>query len=233
MRTSLDMHTKSFTGALTVLGFAALSVGLLACNATSQGLNSRQFDNLPAAKSGRPASQPTADAALTLNLDLSVEEAYAAIPHRRTAMDFAAANMPERDKHYLSAAFHLIDQAVRLRVAAYQRFSRGDAGAAQLISDMDRVIDCWQHLEAPADLSTYHRQLRQALADQRAFFAEWRSAGQGFRHGGPDELGSHPKVQSASAALRAAYEILMRQYPDEGSNNRDAFFDYHCALDFL
>ena len=227
------MHTKPFTSALVIVGFAALSVGLLACNATSQGLNSRQFDNLPAAKSSHTTSQPTNDAALVLNLDLSVEDAYAAIPHRRTAMDFAASNMTDQDKHYLATAFHLIDQAIRLRVTAYQQFARGDASAAQLISDMDRVIDCWQRLEVPANLSAYQRQLRQALADQRAFFAEWRTQGQRFQYGRPDKLGSHPKVRSASSALRAAYEILVQQYPSEDKNNRDAFFDYHCALDFI
>ena len=227
------MHTRPFNSALVILGFAALSIGLLACNATSQGLNSRQFDHLPATKSGPATSQPTTDSALVLNLDLSVEDAYAAIPHRRTAMDFAASDMPDQDKHYLAVAFHLIDQAIRLRVTAYQQFARGDASAAQLISDMDRVIDCWQHLEVPANLSAYHRQLRQALTDQRAFFAEWLSQGQRFQYGSPNKLGSHPKVRSASTALRAAYGILVQQYPSEDKNNRDAFFDYHCALDFI
>ena len=227
------MHTRPFTSALVILGFAALSIGLLACNATSQGLNSRQFDNLPTTKSSHATTQPTTDSALVLNLDLSVEDAYAAIPHRRTAMDFAASNMPEQDKHYLAAAFHLIDQAIRLRVTAYQQFARGDASAAQLISDMDRVIDCWQHLEVPANLSAYQRLLRQALVDQRAFFAEWHVQGQRFQYGRPNKLGSHPKVRSASTALRAAYGILMQQYPGEDENNRAAFFDYHCALDFI
>jgi hypothetical protein len=33
--------------------------------------------------------------------------------------------------------------------------------------------------------------------------------------------------------LRAAYNELMARYPGEAQANKDAFFDYHCALDFL
>jgi hypothetical protein len=40
-------------------------------------------------------------------------------------------------------------------------------------------------------------------------------------------------VQTASARLHEAYAELMRLYPGEGTHNRDAFFDYLCALDYL
>jgi hypothetical protein len=227
------MNTKPFTRAISILGFAALSIGLLACDATSQGLSSGQFDTLPAAKSGNSKSHATVASAPTFNLDLSVDDAYAAIPHRRTAMDFAASAIPAEEKRYLEVAFYLIDQSIRLRVTAYQKFSRGEAGASQLISDMDRAIDFLRNVETPASLSGYQKHLLQAFSDQRAFFEEWRAGGQQFQYGSPNKIASHPKVQSASAALREAYEVLMRKYPAEGSSNKEAFFDYHCALDFL
>jgi len=210
-----------------------LAIGLSACSsATSQGLSSGQFDT-PAAKSGSAKSQPSLDSAPVLDLALSVDDAYTAIPHRRTAMDFAASNLSDPDKRYLEVAFHLIDQAIRLRVTAYQKFSRTEGGDPQLISDMDRVIDFLQNVEAPAHLTSYHQHLIQGLSDQRTFFAEWQTRGQQFQYGSPDKLGSHPKVQSASTALREAYQILMQEYPREGARNKDAFFDYHCALDFI
>jgi hypothetical protein len=227
------MHTKPFTRAIALLGLASLSIGLPACSASSQGLSSREFDNRPAAKSSNSKSQPAIATTPTLNLDLSVDAAYAAIPHRRTAMDFAASNMPDQDKRYLAVAFHLIDQAIRLRVTAYQKFSRGEVSDAPSISDMDRLIDFLQNIEAPANLSSYQEHLLQALSDQRAFFEEWQTQGQQFQYGSPQRIATHPKVQSASTALREAYEILMQTYPSEDNRNKDAFFDYHCALDFL
>ena len=225
------MQTKPLTRAITFLGIAALSIGLPACSASSQGLSSRKFDNLPAAKSDNSKSLPAT--APTLNLDLSVDAAYAAIPHRRTAMSFAGSNMPDQDKRFLEVAFHVIDQAIRLRVTAYQKFSRSEVGDSQSLSDMDRLVDYLRNTEAPASLSSYQAHLLQALSDQRAFFEEWQTQGQQFQYGRPQTIGTHPKVQSASTALREAYGILMETYPGEGNHNKDAFFDYHCALDFL
>lgn len=227
------MQTKPFTRAIALLGIASLSICLPACSASSQGLSSRKFDNLPAAKSGNSQSPPTIATAPTLNLDLSVDAAYAAIPHRRTAMDFAASNMPNQDRRFLEVAFHLIDQAIRLRVTAYQKFSRGEVRDSQSISEMDQLVDYLQNTEAPASLSSYQAHLLRALSDQRAFFEEWHTQGQQFQYGSPQTIGTHPKVQSASTALREAYGILMKTYPSEGNNNKQAFFDYHCALDFL
>lgn len=227
------MQTKPFHRAIALLGVASLSIGLSACSASSQGLNSRKFDNLPSAKSGSSRSLPTIATAPTLNLDLSVDDAYSAIPHRRTAMNFAASNMPDQDKRFLEVAFHLIDQGIRLRVDTYQKFSRSEVRDKQSISDMDLLVDYLQNTEAPASLSTYQAHLLQALSDQRAFFEEWNTQGQQFQYSGPQTIGTHPKVRSASTALRRAYAILMKTYPGEGNKNKEAFFDYHCALDFI
>ena len=148
-------------------------------------------------------------------------------------MDFAASNMPEQDKRFLEVAFHVIDQAIRLRVTAYQKFSSSGGNDSQSISEMNRLVDYLQNIEVPAGLSSYHTHLLQALSDQRAFFEEWQAQGQRFQHSSPQTIATHPKVQSASTALQEAYGILMQAYPSEGNNNKAAFFDYHCALDFL
>src|SRR6185295_6964233 len=106
-------------------------------------------------------------------------------------------------------------------------------GDSQSLSDMERLIDYLHNTQAPDNLSSYQEHLIQALSDQRAFFVEWQEQGQQFPYGSHQTLGSHPKVRSASTALQEAYGILMQTYPSEGSNNQAAFFDYHCALDFL
>ena len=148
-------------------------------------------------------------------------------------MDFAASNIPAQERRYLEVAFDLIDQSIRLRVTAYQKFSRGETGDAQLISDMVRVGEYLQSYEPPSNLSGYHKQLVKALADQRTFFEEWSARGTQFQYGEPHKLASHAKVQGASNALKEAYGILMQMYPGENEHNKQAFFDYHCALDFL
>ena len=227
------MQTKPLTRAIAFLGIASLSIGLPACSASSQGLSSRDFGTRPAARSGNSKSPATIATAPKLNLDLSVDAAYAAIPHRRTALDFATSNMSDEDRRFLEVAFHLIDQGIRLRVTTYQKFSRGEVRDSQPIAHMDLLIDYLQNIEAPAGLSGYQAHIVKALSDQRAFFEEWRKQGQQFQYGSPQTLGSHPKVQSASSALHEAYGALMSAYPNEVSNNKEAFFDYHCALDFL
>lgn len=139
------------TRIVALLGLASLSIGVAACsNASSQGLSSRNFDKAPAAGSSNKAHTSTS-APPTLNLDLSIDDAYAAIPHKRTTMDFAASSMNDQDKRFLEVAFHLIDQAIRLRVTTCQKFSRGDVGNTS-ISDMDRLIDYLQNSEPPESL---------------------------------------------------------------------------------
>jgi hypothetical protein len=216
---------------LALLGISLLSLILPACSASSQGLSSRNFDVAPAVKPGNPKSQPVVTSAPVLNLELSVDAAYAAIPHRRTAMDFASSNMPDQDRRFLEVAFHLIDQAIRLRVSTCQKYSSAGIGDSKPISDMDRLIEYLQSTEPPANLAAYQAQLLEALSDQRAFFEEWRLQGSEFHYA--SAIASHPRVQGASTALRSAYGILMQAYPNESNNNKEAFFDYHCALDFI
>jgi hypothetical protein len=98
---------------------------------------------------------------------------------------------------------------------------------------MEQLIDYLQGIEAPASLTNYQSALLQAVSDQLSFFQEWQSLGQQFQYGSPQTLAQHPKVQSASNALRGAYGILMEKYSDESISNKQAFFDYHCALDFI
>ena len=216
------MKNKPFPRATTLLAIALLTVALPACSASSQGLSTRNFDT--------PTAKPSIATAPTVDVDLSVDAAYKAIPHRRTAMDFAVSNMPEADKRFLEVAFHLIDQAIRVRVSAYQKFSRGELSDSPLV-DFDRLNEYLRQVEAPSSLSSYQARLVQALSDQRPFFQEWLDQGQQFRYG--SSVATHPKVQSASNALRAAYGILMELYPNDTATNKEAFFDYHCALDFI
>ncbi len=85
----------------------------------------------------------------------------------------------------------------------------------------------------PPSLRHVHQLVNEAIEEQRAFLHEWRqSLGAGADHVVPT-IAQHPLVQSASQKLQQAYQDLMRLFPQEGPHNKDAFFDYLCALDFL
>ena len=193
-----------------------------------------QSGDASASMSGPPQRPlPRLEAVPASSLDLSVDDAYGAIPQRRTEIEFAGSRIPKADQDYLQIAFAVIDQGVLLRVANYQSFKRGKTADPLTISRMDRLITFWQSVDPPSQLKIYHKRIEQALADQRTFFDEWRTQGSGFPYAQGTNLGSHPKVIASSAALKEAYEILMHTYSSEDPHNKRAFFDYHCALDFL
>ena len=139
------MQTKPFSQSLAFLLIAFSAVTLTGCTASSQGSSSRSFD---APINSGVSTQPSMATVPTLNLDISVDGAYAAIPHRRTAMDFAASSMPDDDKRFLEVAFHVIDQAIRLRVTAFQKFANGDRNS-QLMLDMDTLFEYYRASKPP------------------------------------------------------------------------------------
>jgi hypothetical protein len=166
----------------------------------------------------------------TVNVGLDVEQAYAAIPHRRTVWQQSSTTVPTEDAIYLQNIFEVIDQAIAVRVAGLQSFSNGNFNSVDVDSSFDQLITYARAMHVPADLAQYHQQILTALTSERQFFAQWRSRAQADI---AQQLPNDPSVRSASAASRAAYNELMRLYPNENPNNKDAFFDYHCALDFL
>ena len=132
---------------------------------------------------------------------MSVDEAYASIPHRRTVFDRRAALMPADEADGLVRLFALVDRAIVARVTK--------TGYEPLLAEL-------RALALPARLQPVQRLVVEAVVAERAYLDGEASA-----------------VHTASARLHEAYGQLMRLYPEEGAQNRDAFFDYLCALDFL
>jgi len=166
-----------------------------------------------------------------LDVGISVAQAYAAIPHRRTVWSESDSTVPAAQQAYLRAIFAVLDQGVAARVAGLEHYSAQQFDAAEPVENYDRLIAYVRGLAPPPALSTYQGKVLEALAAQRQFFADWKAAGDGFPYA--QKIGEHAGARQASDALRAAYNELMAHYPNEGASNKDAFFDYHCALDFL
>ena len=133
---------------------------------------------------------------------MSVEDAYASIPHRRTVFDRRAATMPADEADALVRLFALVDRAIVARITK--------AGYDPLLADLHA-------LAVPSRLRRVHTLVTEAVVAEHAYLAR-------------NEQGA---IQTASARLHEAYAELMRLFPEEGRQNRDAFFDYLCALDFL
>lgn len=149
---------------------------------------------------------------------LSVEEAYRLIPHRQTVFQSASARMPAAEGTYLVAFFGAIDQAIVAKVS-----SRRGSTVAETYGP---VWKAWEGLNPPAALKATQDKVKAAILDQQAFLLEIEKKQSSWNM-------DHPKVRSASGNLQGAYGDLMRMYPNENATNKQAFFDYLCALDLI
>ncbi|MFK8186073.1 MAG: hypothetical protein AB8B99_22075 [Phormidesmis sp.] len=174
---------------------------------------------------------PPTSAVPTFELPLTIPQAYRAIPHKRTEFDPTYSKVPEPERAYLTLMFRLVDEAVAVRVSALRAFSSGDRNSAA-IEQYETLINFVETIEPPPTLSQYHSDLRSALQVQQAFFKDWRTQGSGFAHKG-NGYRNHPQVKAASGHLISAHQQLVQAFPHEDSVNKDAFFDHHCALDFI
>ena len=133
---------------------------------------------------------------------MSVDEAYASIPHRRTVFDRKAATMAADEADGLERLFALVDRAIVARVTK---------------AGHDAVLGELHALALPERLRRVHELVIDAVVAERTHLVQHEPSA----------------VQTASGRLHEAYGELMRLYPGEGAHNRDAFYDYLCALDFL
>jgi exonuclease VII small subunit len=160
---------------------------------------------------------------------MGVDEAYQAIPHRRTPFLASQASMSSADAAFLQKLFSYTDRAMVLRVSTLQDFQSGDFSG---LNSYQRESD--ELLRQLSTLRTAQNSLKQArdliaaaMKDQQKYFQAWsRQSNKKFEPG-------HPLVRSSSAKLRQAYSTLMSLYPQQTQEVRNAFFDHLCALDFL
>jgi len=175
------------------------------------------------------ASGPTpisVDRVMALADDHAVEAAYHAIPHRRTVFDSDTARMSAQEKDHLRIFFRLVDLAIVQRVQATQWiFSKGQRGKPA--QHYDAILESLQQHKPPPALANAQKLVTEAIREQRAVLDEWKKSP-------PSTVPrNHRRVQNASAKLHQAYSLLMGLFPQESAHNKQAFFDYLCALDFI
>jgi hypothetical protein len=159
---------------------------------------------------------------------LTVDEAYKGIPHARTVFDLDHAAMPKDEKECLSKIFELTDQALIIRVQTLQAFRSGNFQSDDYINQYDDVLNQLRSVDVPPKLGQVHRQIGKAIEAQKKFFSKWHTMGRVMGN-----IAGESEVQASSQNLHEAYGLLMNLYPNETANNKQAFFDYLCALDFI
>jgi len=110
---------------------------------------------------------------------MSVEEAYRAIPHRYTPFESKSVKMSPKDTAVLQEFFRLLNLAIVDRVQAQTWFqSNGKRGVAfpKYQRSTDGLIMQLEALTLPNSLKAVHRDVIDALRDQRAYFEEWQRA---------------------------------------------------------
>ena len=167
---------------------------------------------------------------------LSVDEAYKAIPHRQTTFDRSTSKVSARDSIYLRKMFSITDQAMTARVeqlSALYYYDGGDTGISRYNKKVNKLIGQLETIKPPRLLKIHHQLILESIEEQKQFFNEWSSASDSKKKSFRDTLARHSLVQSSHHKLFAAYNELMRHFPEENQHNKQAFFDHLCALDFL
>jgi len=160
---------------------------------------------------------------------LTIDEAYQAIPHKRTQYDAQRSTLSMSEREFLTKLFSLSDEALVERMTTLAALREGSRSQlAQYEARVTLILETLRALPEPASASGLAATLGQAIEHQRAFF---RTAFASPTH--EVKIGTNPNVRTASNELRRLYADLMTRYGAEHPHNRDAFYQHLCALDFL
>lgn len=158
---------------------------------------------------------------------MSLADAYASIPHRRTPYSVASSGATRPQAEALARLFELSDQAMVLRVRGLAALhSRDLASLRDVLQDYRGPLDILQKAPVPPEMQQVQSLVLLAVRQHKIFFESKLAAG-------VSDAVFTPVVYQASGNLRRAYSLLMEAFPKESPRNRQAFFDHLCALDFI
>jgi hypothetical protein len=162
---------------------------------------------------------------------MTVDEAYAAIPHRRTVFDASASKASRAQVESLKRIFTLAEQATVLRVEAMRSAPGGSADAKRVLAQYDALLESARSQPVSAEVKPAQDLVMEAIRHHRRFLEARAAGGRGaIAHAeisrAPDVIGGHEK-------LIKAYNLLMQSFPNEPAVNKTSFYDYLCALDYL
>jgi hypothetical protein len=160
---------------------------------------------------------------------MTVEQAYAQIPHARTVFSFGGSSIEPAAKEALRQIFDFAEQATVIRVQGLAALRSRNIGAVEQSVVRYRSLLAVPRIKVASSAAALAL-ITDAVVLHASFFElKLAKARQGSVLSG--EL--TPDVQAASQKLHGAYSVLMRSFPGESKHNQQAFYDYLCALDFL
>jgi DNA-binding transcriptional ArsR family regulator len=160
---------------------------------------------------------------------LTIDEAYQAIPHKRTQYAAQRSTLSMSEREFLTKLFSLSDEALVERMTMLAALREGSRSQlVQYEARVTRILETLRALPEPASASGLAAALGRAIEHQRSFF---RTAFASSTH--EVQIGTNLNVRTASNELRRLYTDLMTRYGAEHPHTRDAFYQHLCSLDFL
>jgi len=154
------------------------------------------------------------------SLALDIAKAYRLIPHKQTPFYLSKSNLPKAEANYVEKLLSLSEIAMAERVEAMMNGAR----KSNYNSDINKVLSQLANLKTPSKLKPAYQHIVTAIEQHQAYFT---------LTGSNTKSKKQQLVQSSHRHLIAAYNVLMQLYPQETRHNKQAFFDYLCALDFI
>ncbi len=154
---------------------------------------------------------------------MEIEQAYQLIPHKRTVFQLHQSNIPATEAQQVAKLLLLAEKAMVERVDAMAN----GAGKTGYLSRIDGIL--WQidQLRVPTGVQAARDHIQTAVQQHRVFFELQNVTGDHAK------ANRQQLVQASHRHLISAYQLLMQTYPKETKHNKQAFFDYLCALDFI
>lgn len=169
--------------------------------------------------------------------EMTIAQAYLAIPHQRTQFDLKQSTSPEADRAYLDHLFFVTDLALQKRMMMLRYFQNKkeqdylktyNTEVGNMLATFDLIQPPNENLKKVTDL------LRTVLLQHKKFFNDWaESKGSQKYMRLMDNHTSEIMVISSHNHLMTIYNILKEAYPKETEHNQKAFYDHLCALDFI
>lgn len=169
--------------------------------------------------------------------EMTIEQAYLAIPHKRTQFNPAISTAPDLEKAYLDHLFFVTDLALQKRMMMLHFF--GKQNEERYIrtynTEISNMIATFDMIAPPTEpLKKITETIITALRQQQKFFNDWAAAkGTLVYDRLQDNYTSEIMVISSHNNLITAYNMLKEAYPAEDPHNIQAFYDHLCALDFI
>jgi hypothetical protein len=154
---------------------------------------------------------------------LEIDKAYRLIPHKQTVFKLNQSKIPKTEAQSVAHLLSLAEQAMVERVDA---LVNGPEKSGYL-SQIDGISWQLSQLQMSAGIDPARAHILAAVQQHRAYFELHNVTG------AKSESARQQLIQSSHHHLITAYNLLMQSYPQETKHNKQAFFDYLCALDFI